>query len=86
MGPCNQSQPVVVVEGLGNILPKSIACSSGTYPPSTPVIGITPEQIAHRPFMRDFLDPVDPSYVVQGVYARGKASVQAEYLIVNERC
>lgn len=74
-----------MVESLRDILSKSVTRAPGTYTPSTSIIRITPKQITHRPFVWDLLDPVYPSYIVKGVYARGEPPVQAEYLIVNER-
>lgn len=84
MGPRNECQSVVMVESLRDILPKGVTSTSGRDPPSTPVIGVGPEQVAHGSFMRNFLDPVESPDVVEGVDARGEAAVKAEDLVVDE--
>jgi len=40
MGSCNKRQPVVMVEGLADVLSKSIACTTRTYAPSTSVVWV----------------------------------------------
>ena len=84
MSPRNKGQPIVVIECLGNILPKRVPSTPRTYPPSTSIIRITPQQIAHGAFMRDLLDPIKCPDVVQGIYARRKPSVEAEDLVVDQ--
>jgi len=83
---CDQRQPVVVIKGLGNILPECVSCASWRNAPATPVIWIAPEQIAHGSFMRDFLDTVERADVIKGVDGWAETSVEAENLILNEGC
>lgn len=51
----HQGQAVGVVEGLRNILSESVSGSSGRDAPATAIIGIGPEQVAHRALMGDLL-------------------------------
>lgn len=84
MCPRNQSQAVIVIERFRNILSKRVACTTRRDTPATSVIRITPEQIAHGPFVRDFLDPVESANVVKGVDRRTETAVKAEDLILNQ--
>lgn len=80
MRPRNQSQAVVVVEGFRYILAECVACSSWGDTPTASVVRIGPKQIAHWTFMRHFLEAINGSNVVKGVYGGGKAAVKAEDL------
>ena len=73
-----------MIECLRYVLPKRVACTSRTDSPSTSVVRITPEQIAHWSFVRYFLDSVEGADVIQCVNAGGQATVQTEDLIVNQ--
>lgn len=81
----HERQAVVMIESLRYILPERVARSSRRYSPATPIVRITPQKIAHWPFVRHFLDPVQRPDVVQGVDARGQATVKAEDLVIDER-
>ena len=85
MRPSNQRQTIVMIKRLADILPKRVPSSSRTNAPPTPIIRIRPQQIAHGPFVRDLLYPVQRADVVQRVDTRGEAAVQAEDLVVDER-
>jgi len=52
--------------------------------PATPVIRITPDQIAHGPLMRHLLDAVELPGVVESVNGGGEAAVEAEDLVGDD--
>lgn len=66
--------------------PKCVACASWTDSPSTSVIRITPKQIAHGSFMRDFLNSIEGSDIVEGIDAGRESSVEAEDLVFDKSC
>lgn len=85
MGSSHQRQAVVVVEGLGDILAKSVTRTSRRDAPSAPVIRVGPEQVAHGTLVRHLLYAVERPDVVERVDAGREAAVQAEDLVVDER-
>ena len=84
MRPRHERQAIIMVKSLRYILPERVARPSRRDPPATPVVGIAPQQVAHRPLVRHLLDPVQGPDVVQSVDAGGQAAVQAEDLVVDE--
>lgn len=82
--PCDQCQAVVVVERLTNILSERVSCSSWAYSPSTPVIWITPQQVAHGALMRHLLDAVESANVVKGINGWRKTAVKTEDLVLDQ--
>ena len=84
MGSRNQSQTVVVVKGLANVLAKGVTCTSWAYSPAASIVGVTPEQVAHRAFVGHFLDSVEGANVVKGIDTRGQTTVETENLVVDE--
>ena len=56
MRPGDHLQVVGVVELLGDVLAKGVTSASRVHAPASPVIGIRPEQVAHRPFVRNLLE------------------------------
>jgi hypothetical protein len=81
---CHKGETIVVVERLRNILPKGISSTTGRDTPSTAIIRIRPEEIAHRALMRHLLYPIQRTNVVQGINTRGETSVKTEDLVVDE--
>lgn len=79
-----QCQAVGVVVSLRDILSEGVARPAWRNSPTTTVIGVRPQQVAHRTLMWHFLQPVQSPDVIQGVDAGGQTSVEAEDLIVNE--
>lgn len=71
----NKRQPIVVVKSLRYILPECVSSTSGRDTPSATVVGIRPEKITHRSFMRDFLHPVNRSNMVEGIDGRRKTAM-----------
>lgn len=47
-------------------------------------VGIGPNQIGHGAFVRDFAEPVDDFDLVDGVDGRGKATMYAEDLVIDD--
>jgi hypothetical protein len=80
----HEREAIVVVEGLGNVLPKGVACTSGGYTPPAAVIRVGPQQIAHGALMRHFLDAVQGSNIIKGVYTGGQSSVKTKDLVINQ--
>jgi hypothetical protein len=81
MRPRNQRQAVVMVEGLRDILAERVAGAAGRYPPPAAVVGVGPEEVAHRALVRDLLHTVDGPDVVQGIDRGGQTAVQTEDLV-----
>ena len=84
MSSCNQRQAVVVIERFADILSKRVSRSSRRYPPTTSVVWVGPQQIAHGSFMRHFLDTVETANVVESIDRWGETAVQTEDLIVDQ--
>lgn len=80
----NQSQAVIVVKGFGDILAKGVSGATGRYAPTATVVGVGPEEIAHGTLVRNFLDPVEGTDIIEGINAGREAAVEAEDLIVDE--
>jgi len=85
MCPRNEREAVIVVERLRNILPERVSRPAWRYSPPTPIIWVTPQQIAHRPFMRDLLYTIDTSHMVQGVDTGRQSTMETEDLVIDER-
>lgn len=81
----NQRQAVVMIESFRDVLPESVPSSSWRYPPSTPVVWVGPEKVAHRPLVRNLLYTVERFDVIQSIDTRGETAVEAEDLVVDER-
>lgn len=64
VGAGNQGQTVVLVEGLGNVLAKGISSATRTDTPTTTIVGVRPEKVAHGAFVRHLLNTVDGPDVV----------------------
>jgi hypothetical protein len=80
MRPRNESQAVVMVERLRDILPKRVSGASGRDTPAAAIVRVGPEEIAHGALMRDLLNAIDGPHVVEGVNRRRKAAMKTEYL------
>lgn len=84
MSTCNKCKTIVVVESLRNVGTECVACASWTDSPATSIIRITPEEITHGSFMRDFLNSIEGADIVESIDTWGQASVETEYLIVDK--
>jgi hypothetical protein len=63
-----------------DVLPERVSSSSRRYAPTASVVWVGPEQVTHRSFVRDLLDSIDRSDVVEGVDGWRETSVKAEDL------
>lgn len=79
----DKGKVVSVVELFGDIFSEGISSTSRGNTPSASVIRVGPEQIAHGPFMGDFLVPVKLSYLIQAVKTGGESAVETEDLAFN---
>lgn len=86
MRACNQSQAVVVVERLRNVLSECVSCTTRRDAPAAAVVWITPQKITHGPLVRDFLNTVQGSDVVERVDGRAQPTMQTKDLVLNESC
>ena len=84
MSSSDQRKTVVVVERFRDILAERVSRTSWRYSPSAAVIWIGPEEIAHWAFVRNLLNTVESSDVVQGIDGWGETAVEAEDLVVDE--
>lgn len=84
MSSSDESETVVVVKGFGNVLTKGVTGPTGGDSPTTAVVGVGPEEIAHWAFVGNFLEAVDGANVVEGIDRRGETSVKAEDLIIDK--
>lgn len=75
MGTRDHLQVVGMVELLSDVLTESVTSASGIHAPSSSVIRIRPKQIAHRSFMRHFLESFERADVVEGLNAGRQSSV-----------
>mmetsp|Transcript_74211 Transcript_74211/g.172137 ORF Transcript_74211/g.172137 Transcript_74211/m.172137 type:complete len:242 (-) Transcript_74211:52-777(-) len=72
-----------MVELLGDVLAKGVACATGRDAPAATLIRVRPEEVTHRPFMRHLLNAVQLTDVVQGVERWGDASMHADDLVLH---
>jgi len=86
MSSCNQSQAIIVVESLGNVLAKRIPSSSRRYSPPASIIWIRPQEIAHRTLVWYLLYAVEGSDIIECINAGRETSVEAEDLVINQGC
>lgn len=67
MRPRNKRESIIMIEGLADVLSKGVPCTTGGYTPPAAVVGVRPEQITHRAFVRHLLYAVDASDVIQRI-------------------
>ena len=67
MAPRNECQTVVMVKGFCDVLSKCVANITRRDTPSTAVVRIRPEEIAHRSFVWDLLHSVDRPHMVESI-------------------
>ena len=84
MRPRNQSQSIVMIESLGDILAERVSCSTGGNAPSTSVIWVTPEKIAHGTFVRNLLYTIQRTDVIESVDRGTQTTMKAENLVIDE--
>ena len=74
-----------MVEGLADILPEGVSRTPRTDPPSTAIVRITPQQVAHGSFVGYLLDSIECADVIEGIDGRRQTAMETEDLIVDER-
>ena len=75
-----------MVERLRDVLAEGVSRPPGRDSPSATVVRVGPEEVTHGTLVRNLLQAVQSSDVVQGVDTGGQTAVQAEYLAVNQSC
>ena len=80
----DQSQAIVVVERLRNVLAERVTRATGRDPPATPIIGIRPQEVAHGTLVGDLLDAIQSPNVVQRVDTRRQAAMKTEDLVFDQ--
>ena len=83
MGTSNKRETIVMVERLTDVLPERITRTTRRYPPTASVIGVRPQEVTHRPFMRNLLHTINAPNMVESVDGWREAPVKAEDLIVD---
>mmetsp|Transcript_3207 Transcript_3207/g.13915 ORF Transcript_3207/g.13915 Transcript_3207/m.13915 type:complete len:312 (+) Transcript_3207:1674-2609(+) len=81
----DQVQAVAVVELLRDVLTERVPRASRGDAPAAPVVGVGPQQVAHRAFVRHLLRPRELAYVLQRVQTGAQAAVRAEDLVLDSR-
>jgi hypothetical protein len=66
MSSSDHLEVIVVVELFGDVLTEGVTGTSRVDPPSTPVVGVRPKQVAHWAFVGHLLLPIQVFDVVQG--------------------
>jgi hypothetical protein len=82
----NQAQAVDVVECVRDILSESVSGSSGRNSPAASIIWVTPEKITHGTFVRNFLNSIQLSNLLERVQRRRQASMKGENLVLYNSC
>jgi len=80
----DQIDIVCVIECCDNVSSEKIASSTRTQAPSIHFFGIRPQQIAHRPFVRHLLFPVDQTNLIKIGDGGREAAMDAEDLPVDD--
>lgn len=83
MGSGDHLEVVSVVELLSNVLAEGVSGTTRVHAPASTIIGIRPEQIAHRSFMWDFLESFESSDVIKSLDAGRESTMEAEKLIFH---
>ena len=81
----DQFELVGVVERLRNILAERVSRATRRYAPASSIVRVRPQQVAHWTLVRNFLDSVQRSHVIQRVDGRREPTVQTEYLQSEEK-
>lgn len=86
MPPADQVQVVFLEEHLHDILAEGLTDAAvGVHPAVGDLVGVTPEQVADEPGVRDVGGPHDVAHLFEVVQLRREAAVHAEDLFVDER-
>jgi hypothetical protein len=80
MRPRDKIQLVSPIEFHGDVLSKGVSSPARGDSPPRPICRIRPQQVTHRPFMRDLLHAIQMADIIECLYGWGESSVQTEYL------
>ena len=69
----------------GDFVAEQPACSPGRDGPSLDIIGVAPDQVAKRAFVRNLLGPCDNTDLIQGADLWTQSAVHTEDLSVDDR-
>ncbi len=78
-----QLKAISMVKLLGDVLAERVAGTSGRDTPATSVIRVGPKQVADRSLVRNLLNSVELSDLVERVDRRRETTVEAEDLAFN---
>ena len=84
MRPSDGFQIVLYNELVRDVLPKSVASTAWRDSPTSPVVRIRPEQVAHGAFMRHFHHSVNTLNLVQRVKTWRQATMQTKDLVLHD--
>ena len=85
MGPADELEPVKLVELINHLAAVEPAGPPGAGLPGENIVRIAPHHIAKGSIVRNLLVPINQPDLINGAYIRGKASVDAEHRILNQR-
>ena len=68
MGPGYKCQAIVMVERFRNVLAEGVASAPRRDAPPAAIVGIRPQEVAHRAFVGHFLHTVERSDLIKGIY------------------
>mmetsp|Transcript_15708 Transcript_15708/g.36056 ORF Transcript_15708/g.36056 Transcript_15708/m.36056 type:complete len:312 (-) Transcript_15708:8-943(-) len=85
MSPRNKKEAIDVGKLFGNVLSKGVSSTPWRNSPTTTIVGIGPDQIAHGPLVRDFLDSVKIPRMIQSINGRRQSPMKTEYAFGNHR-
>lgn len=80
----DESEAVGAVELLRHVLTERVTGSTGGDTPSTAIIGIGPEQVAHGSLVGNLLETIQSTNAIEGVDEGRQSSVQAEDAILDQ--
>lgn len=96
VGTTDEGEFVGMVELGGHVLAEDIAGATRRDAPAGPLVGVRPQEVAHRPipppfesrnlpFVGDLLLSVELADLVQSVEAGTESAVETEHRVLNER-
>ena len=83
VSPTDHGEFVGVVELLGNVLSEGVAGASRRDAPAAAVIGVGPKQVAHGALVRDLLEAIELSNIVERIGGGREPAVQTEETIFD---
>lgn len=84
MGTGNSNEFICVIELFRNVLTEGVSGTSWRNTPTTALIWVRPEQVAHWAFLWHLLNSIKLFNLIKGVDGWGETTVKAENLILND--